>query len=251
MVIRPSIPAACLILLFASLLPAPAQGIPDKFTNLKVLPTNIARQELISKMRGFVFSLGVRCDYCHAGKNGADLKEMDFASDAKKEKATARTMIRMTQEINRTYIANISKPPETVECVTCHRGSSHPRTLQVVLSREMDQNGLNSAVAMYRQLRKENYGNGQYDFSERSLNLLSESLLSDNKTKEAAAFMELNEEANTPLSKWGYSCLALAHQANSETQKAERDFTRILELDPKDSWAAGELKSIRSAPKAE
>jgi predicted TPR repeat methyltransferase len=80
---------------------------------------------------------------------------------------------------------------------------------------------------------------------------LSESLLRDKKTKEATAFMELNEEVNTPLSKWGYSCLALAHQANSENQKAERDFSRILELDPKDSWAAAQLKSIQSAPKAE
>jgi hypothetical protein len=174
MVIRPTIPAGFLVFLIASSLPSRAQGIPEKFTNLQVLPTNIARQDLLSQMRGFVFSLGVRCDYCHAGKNGPDLKEMDFASDAKKEKVTARTMIRMTQEINRTYIANISKPPETVECVTCHRGSPHPRTLQVVLAREMEQNGVNSAVAMYRQLRKENYGNGQYDFSERSFRIVAQ-----------------------------------------------------------------------------
>jgi thioredoxin reductase len=44
--------------------PVPGQ-IPDKFTNLKVLPKDISKQELQSTMRGFAFALGVRCEHCH------------------------------------------------------------------------------------------------------------------------------------------------------------------------------------------
>lgn len=241
-----AIPGCLLSLLLAGSIPTRAQA-PDKFTNLQVLPTNISRDDLVSMMRGFSFSLDVSCEYCHAGKDSTTQSHMDFASDAKKEKITARAMMRMAQDINRNYIAKVAPSSDAVDCVTCHHGSPHPRTLQSVLSREIEQKGITSAVALYRQLRKESYGNGVYDFSETSLNLLSETLRKDKRTKEAAAVMELNAEVNNPLSKWGLACLALAHQANADTQKAEADFTKILEVDPKDEWAAGELKSIRAA----
>ncbi|HEY6369036.1 MAG TPA: hypothetical protein VIX37_00520, partial [Candidatus Sulfotelmatobacter sp.] len=67
------------------------------------------------------------------------------------------------------------------------------------------------------------------------------------RAKEAAGIAELNAEVNSPLTKWGYGCLAMAHQANQENQKAELDFEKILELDPKDEWASGQLKSLRAA----
>ena len=219
--------------------------VPDKFTNLQVLPKTIPKDDLTQVMRGFSFSLGVRCEHCHL-RNETSHK-MDFASDEKKEKVTARTMMRMTQEINHTYVGNISTPPIAVECVTCHHGTNQPRTLQAVLSAEIDKNGIASAVTLYNQLRKENYGNGKYDFSETSLNLLSESLLRKKMTKEAATVMELNADVNNPLSGWGYSCLALAHKANSEPEKAEKDFAKLVEMDPKNTWAADELKALREA----
>jgi hypothetical protein len=228
-----------------------AQGVPDKFTNLQTLPKNISREDLVQDMRGFAFALDANCDTCHVHKDAAHPDVMDFASDEKAAKRTARTMIRMTEDINRNYIdAGTTKPVTRVECFTCHRGAVNPRTLQAVLSEALAKDGTDSAVSLYRKLRKENYGNGQYDFSEKSLNLLSESLLRQKKAKEAAAMMELNAEVNAPLSKWGYGCLALSHRANQETQKAELDFEKILELDPDNSWASDELKSIRSARQA-
>ena len=221
-----------------------AQGIPDTFTNLQVLPKTISKQELVTTMRGYVFSLGVRCDHCHAaGKTGAG---MDFASDDKPAKQTARTMMRMTADINHNYVAALT-PPRTVECVTCHRGLTDPRTLQAILSDTLEHSGLDAAIAQYRDLRKQNYGNGKYDFSETTLNLVSESLLRTGKSKEAAGISELNAEVNSPLTKWGYGCLAMAHQANKENAKAEQDFEKLLELDPKDEWASGQLKSLRAA----
>lgn len=223
-----------------------AQGIPDTFTNLQVLPKTISKQELVTTMRGYVFALGVRCDHCHAA--GKTPGSMDFASDEKPAKLTARTMMRMTGDINRNYVAALT-PPRTVECVTCHRGLTDPRTLQAILSDTLDQSGLDAAVTRYRDLRKQNYGNGKYDFSETTLNLVSESLLRKGKAKDAAGVTELNAEVNSPLTRWGLSCMAMAHQANKDNEKAELDFEKILELDPKDEWAASQLKALRAAPK--
>jgi photosynthetic reaction center cytochrome c subunit len=239
--LRTALPLACLSLLGLS---AIAQQIPDTFTNLQTLPKTISRQELVTTMRGYVFALGVRCDHCHAA--GKTPGSFDYASDEKPAKLTARTMIRMTGDINHNYVASLT-PPRTVECVTCHRGSTDPRTLQAILSDTLDHDGLDAALAQYRDLRKQNYGNGKYDFSETTLNLVSESLLRQSKAREAAGIMELNAEVNTPLTRWGYSCLAMAHQANKENQKAELDFEKLLEMDPKNDWAAAQLKSLRAS----
>src|SRR5436305_5465491 len=69
-----------------------AQFIPDKFTNLKVLPTDISKQELTQTMRGFAFSLGVRCDHCHVEEKAPE-HGFDFAADDKTEKKTARAIL--------------------------------------------------------------------------------------------------------------------------------------------------------------
>jgi hypothetical protein len=209
-----------------------------------VLPKEISNQDLLTTMRGYAFSLGVRCNYCHeAGKTPGG---MDFASDGNPVKEAARTMMRMTAEINHNY-ADVLSPPRTVECVTCHRGLTDPRTLQAILSDTLEHSGLDSAVAQYRDLRKKNYGNGRYDFSETTLNLLSESLLRSGKAKEAAGIMELNAEVNRPLTGWGLSFIAMAHLANKDNEKAELDFEKLLELEPKNEWASDELKALRAA----
>jgi hypothetical protein len=110
---------------------APAQN--RGFKNLQVLPKNIPREQLIATMRGFTRALGVRCDYCHAATaaTAASQKpELDFPSDAKDEKRNARTMIRMTREINRTWISKVdprvSAEQPRVLCWTCHRGKPQP-----------------------------------------------------------------------------------------------------------------------------
>jgi hypothetical protein len=65
---------------------------PQAFTNLKVLPKEIPRAELVATMRGFAGALGVRCTHCHVGPD--DLQGMDFATDEKPAKQVARTMLR-------------------------------------------------------------------------------------------------------------------------------------------------------------
>jgi hypothetical protein len=114
--------------LFAS---AQAPQMPDKFTNLKVLPKDISKDDLIPMMKTFTRSLGIRCDHCHE-TNEQEFEKSDFASDKKPEKNVARTMIKMNREINNEFISKVKleddPPPKPVNCWTCHRGHVKPET---------------------------------------------------------------------------------------------------------------------------
>jgi len=226
-----------------------AAQVPDKFTNLQVLPKDIAKPELMNIMRGFSFSLGARCVDCHVGRDTPTLEGMNFPADDKETKKTAREMLRMVAAINKDYVGKLpSASAARVECVTCHHGLQKPRTLQAALSEELEKKDLASAIALYRDLKKQYYGGAQYDFSETSLNLLTENLGRQHKVKEAAAFMELNAE-NTALTRWGRSLIAMAHQANGETDKAIADFQRIVDANPSDAWAKQQLEGLKAAKK--
>lgn len=251
--------------------PAAAQ-VPDKFTNLQVLPKDISKPELLSTMRGFSFALGVRCEYCHADKK-SDQTPRDFASDEKQTKKTARVMLQMVAAINRDYIAKLpatSSPPAAnaspasqtttspatpaapsaqqqpvqVQCVTCHHGLAQPRTLNSVLAEAINQKGIDAATALYADLRKNYYGGAQYDFGETSLNQLTESLLAQNKNKEALAIAQLNFSANHPDSVWSYHLLAMTHQANGQISDAVADYRQALALHPDDDWAKQQIDSL-------
>ena len=226
-----------------------AAQFPEKFTNLKVLPKDISRQELQSTMRGFAFALSVRCEHCHVEKAGGKKFEMDFAADDKEAKKTARVMLEMVAAINRDYISKVTKtPPIQVQCVTCHHGLTQPRTLNSVLAETIDQKGIDSAVAQYHELRQKYYGSGQYDFGETSLNQLTESLLAQKKNKEALTIMEMSFDSNHPDSVWSYHMLAMTHEINGQTEKAVADYRRVLELHPDDDWAKQQIASL-SKPK--
>lgn len=108
----------------------PRQRRPlPKPVNLKVLPKDIAPEELVKIMRLYAGSLGVECNFCHAAN--PQTHKLDFASDAKEDKGFARTMIAMTQTINNQYMSQINDPDampadKHVTCGTCHRGHTMP-----------------------------------------------------------------------------------------------------------------------------
>jgi hypothetical protein len=97
-----------------------------EFHNLKVLPQNITRDQLLATMRAFTRSLGVRCDHCHAPAPEGSKEHFDFPSDAKPEKDVARVMLRMTRQINADYVEKVNEHGTTVTCYTCHRGKVIP-----------------------------------------------------------------------------------------------------------------------------
>src|SRR3990172_11429381 len=78
----------------------PAQ-IPEKFENLQFFPKDVERRALIDRMRDFSGALGVRCEFCHVGEGGPELKNMDFPSDDKETKRTARRMLVMVAAIEK------------------------------------------------------------------------------------------------------------------------------------------------------
>lgn len=106
--------------------------IPEKFTNLQVLPKDISRPDLVAMMRGFSGQTGSRCSHCHLGEESQDLSEYDFASDARPLKAVARRMILMLRAINGPLLEGVGTPAgpgaPKVTCFTCHRGTKKPLT---------------------------------------------------------------------------------------------------------------------------
>ena len=99
------------------------------YKNLQVFPKTITQPELISNMKLFAQSLGVRCSHCHVGVEGQPLSTFDFASDAKKEKQTARAMLRMVHRINSEDFGVKDFKDVKVTCFTCHRGATKPLTV--------------------------------------------------------------------------------------------------------------------------
>ena len=120
--------AATLTLLAAS---AFAQGTfpPASFKNLQVLPKDAPASRVIGTMKGFANNLGVRCQFCHVGKEGMPLEQFDFVSDEIQQKKTARIMMRLTEDINKQLDAAVPRQAAAearVTCITCHRGKSTP-----------------------------------------------------------------------------------------------------------------------------
>lgn len=108
----------------------------SQYRNLKVLPQNIGEKQLDSVMHAFNKALKVSCDFCHVPptKDLAGIKpandELDFALD-NEMKENARSMLRMTIDINKKYFNFDSTSKEAyqmneVSCNTCHRGNPFP-----------------------------------------------------------------------------------------------------------------------------
>lgn len=107
---------------------APPPNLTPPFKNLQVFPKDITREQLIGNMKFFAQSLGVRCTFCHVGEEGKPLSTFDFASDAKEQKRTARTMLAMVHRINSEDFGVTDFAHVKVTCFTCHRGAEHPLT---------------------------------------------------------------------------------------------------------------------------
>ena len=106
--------------------------VPQKYTNLQVLPKDTSPAQLVAMMKSFAQGLGVRCEHCHVGE-GNDLSKFDFAADTKPAKATARKMIRIASTLNAEVSAIVPPAADAptalrVTCFTCHRGALKPLT---------------------------------------------------------------------------------------------------------------------------
>jgi len=249
-------PIALAVLAAALVLGAPARAaaqMPEHFENLQVLPKDIPRDSLLQIMRGFAMSLGVRCQYCHVQRQGADGREtFDFKSDDKAPKDKARFMMRMTRNLNTQVLPQVPHrrdPPVGVGCVTCHRGLPVPTTLDRVLATALDSGGAPAAIARYRQLRQETMASGRYDFSEGSINELARRLATQGKTAEAAALLEMNGEFYPQSGQIDFQ-LGEVYRARGERDKALVRYRMAQEKDPNNQQARRRIDELTGAAPA-
>ncbi len=184
-----------------------AQGFrwPEEPENLKVLPGTVKGSELGSVMRGFATGLGVRCQFCHAAREGQELDPMDlmtfdFPSDANPMKDKARTMIRMVRAINETHLSELDVPDSerlVVSCITCHHGLEKPKQLANVLADVLDADGVEAAVQAYHDLRERHHGSSAYNFRAGVLGGLGERLMEEGKLEAAIEILRSRERAES------------------------------------------------------
>lgn len=235
--------------LICSLLGTPpvVAQIPDTFTNLQVLPKTITRDSLVQIMRRFSLSLNVRCQYCHVGGDGIAFEGVRFADDDDEDKRKARDMLRMVQRINTemlTALPQRDQPPVEVQCFTCHRGASRPRTIEAVLAQTIAEAGVDSAVAQYQRLRSIYYGRSTFDFSELPLIELAHSLGRQGTLPAAERMLQLNLEF-FPNIVANYVTLAEVRLQRADTTGAIAALEKALELRPQDAEARRRLDMIR------
>lgn len=243
------------VVLVVAALPAAAQQPPQ---NLKVLPKDISRPELTRIMRGFTQSLGVRCEYCHALKDGVspaagapvELSMLNFPSDAKPTKNKARFMLAMTDSLNRVVLANLPDrrdPPVVVSCVTCHRMMPVPTTIDNVLTASLEKSGVDSAIAQYRALRATDLASGKFNFGEQPVSELARRLAEQGKHADAIKLLEMLQEfypnsTNVDLQ------IAESQIALGNKDAAIARLRAILAKNPNDRRAAARLQQLGVQP---
>jgi hypothetical protein len=233
-------------LLVSAALVAEAQ-MPEKFTNLQVLPKDMRRPELSALMRSYASALGVRCEQCHVGAEAPDFKGTDFASDAKESKRTARLMMKMVRTINEESLPPLRPAAAVrVECVTCHRGQKVPRTLEAEITEVLEQKGAAAAVARYRELRAAAYGRGGYDFGQGTLNQIGERLLKAGRAADALAILGLNREF-FPDAPWVLYLAGEAHRALGQVDAARAAYERSAAIAPDNPMPGRRLKELPAA----
>ncbi|HEX6739705.1 MAG TPA: c-type cytochrome [Vicinamibacteria bacterium] len=242
-------PKAVAVALVLAAVPAAAQ-IPDKFTNLQVLPKDIARPELVRTMRSWAGELGVRCAHCHVGPD--DLQGMDFAVDTKPTKRAAREMIRLVQHINATVVPALPAREgarDGVSCYTCHRREARPPLpLFQELARVEKERGGAAAVERYRELRRAGETAGKYDFGPEALAMTVFTLSEQKRAEGALAVARLGVE-QYPSRADSYVVLAQVQLQGGDAAGAKESFRKALALDPNHPVAQRRLKELEASPK--
>jgi hypothetical protein len=237
-----------LAVLGAVAVPASAQGHfpPDSLTNVRVFPRGTEVRTVVNAMRGFAGALGVRCQYCHLGREGQPLDSFNFASDSLRTKRTARIMMRMVQAINDTTLTQIPDRPTPavqVTCSTCHHGQARPITIEASLTDALQRGGLDSAVQRYRDLRQRYYGSWTFDFSENTLGNFALGVAQRGQPAIALGLLNLNLEFN-PNSGFAYAVLGEAYRMQGDTANAVTNFRTALEKDPNNQIATRRLREM-------
>ncbi|NNF25988.1 MAG: c-type cytochrome [Gemmatimonadetes bacterium] len=187
--------------------PAPTAGQESNgYENLQALPADITRDDLGDTMLGFLRALGLPrragegCLHCHVGSLDVPRSQWEWSSDEKPNKATARRMIRMVQDINREHLAGLDHrdwPALQVGCVTCHAGRLDPRPIEDVLGSALALGGVDSVAVLYPVLHERYYGAGVYDLRVGTLASMASRLAEEGRYEDALKLSAVNETAHS------------------------------------------------------
>ena len=221
------------------------------YENLKYFSKDLPRDSLLAIMRGFTYALGVNCAFCHVEEPPAQpggRPRLRPPLDDKVEKQTARFMLAMVDTLNSVTLAKVPKRHEEVKitCVTCHRGSPLPGTIETVITDAVDQFGPDSAIARYRKLR-ENMGNGRYDFSELPLSVAARTLVGRGKTDAAVAILTMSQEFN-PKSADVDMQLGEIYEKQGDKERATARYQAAWTKRPNDPRIRGALTRLGKPP---
>jgi len=200
------------------------------------------QREPLPNMQAIAEALGVTCEFCHARGPGAATE-----TTGPRKIEVAKQMIAMTKELNarvETATGKAAGAATKVDCVTCHRGVTIPRPLGDVLIETSTKQGVDAAIAQYRDLRTRYYGKQAYDFSEQSLLSLSQRL-ANARPDDAIALTKLNIEFY-PNSSASYAALAYAYTRKVDDRSAIEALEKAVELDPGNNVARGQLEQLKS-----
>ena len=241
--------AAVVLLAGSASAQAPGKFPPDSLINTKVIPHATPVTEVLGIMRNFTSDLGVRCNFCHVGKEGAPIASYDFASDDKRPKQVARQMMLMLAEVNRRVdtLPGRKSPGLMATCATCHRGVSRPVPLYTLVGDLASASGADSAIRTYHALRDRYYGRDSYDFGEPSLNTAAFRLARAGKFDEALALLKLNEEY-FPKSSGLYVFRGNVLLMRADTNGAAAAFQEAVRRDSTNNEARGRLRAIGRQP---
>jgi tetratricopeptide (TPR) repeat protein len=238
---RHSVAAALLLLAGAAFAQAPANDAPK---NLKVLPKDWTRPQVINVMQNFTAALGVGCEYCHVEKEGAP---PDFASDDKKEKERARAMMKIATDLNANLPKALDEPADQltrIGCITCHRGVPEPKQIGEILAKTSKDKGFAAASDQYKELKAKYYGAQAYDFSEQGLIATARPLIQQNRQDEAIQFLQLNLTL-FPKSAASWVTIAQAQQGKKDNAAAIESLQKALAIDPKNAQATRMLGQLQ------
>lgn len=251
---RSSVIAIAVAALILSSVAASKAQIPDSFSNLKLLDSEIAKGELVGIMRDWSNGLGVRCNHCHAGPD--NLVGMDFASDEKTGKQVARRMLVMVRKINRELLADLpgakhaSEPP-AVSCFTCHRGQHEPpRSIVAELAAVAAQQDIDAALTRYDTLRQEHFGAGVYDFSESALSSAAGALAQAGRNNDAVRLLERNLDYY-PESADSHAMISMIRLQEGNAAAARSALEKALQLEPENHMAQRAMQLLSAQPATE
>jgi tetratricopeptide (TPR) repeat protein len=192
-----------------------------------------ARMQIISQ------ALGVTCGYCHTAERGSGQPEP--------KKDIARAMMAMTRDINAKIEAATgapSTPVTQVECITCHRGIPIPKQLSDILTQTLKNQGVEAAIAQYKDLRNRYYGSAAYDFGDATMINIAQPIAT-RRPDDALALLNAQLEFN-PKSAKTLTAIAYAYTRKFDDATAITYLERALEIEPENGAVQGQLEQLKS-----